>query len=112
MQTQLQITFQGMERSEALAARIRRNVEELEAVFDRIVSCHVSVGAPHQHQRQGGVFAVHVDLGVPGAHLVVDRSPDDDASHADAHVAVRDAFRAAKRRLEGYVRRRHHLEAH
>lgn len=110
MQTPLQITFQGMERSEALEAMIQRHVEDLEAVFDRIVSCHVSVEAPRQHR--GRLFEVHVTIGVPGASLIVDRSPEQDASHADAHVAVRDAFRAAQRQLESYVDRRGEVRAH
>jgi ribosome-associated translation inhibitor RaiA len=107
MPTPTQITYRGMPRSEALEATIRGHIEDLETVFDRIVSCHVSIGAPHQHQRQGHLFEVHVDISVPGAYLVVDRSPVEDESHADVHVAVRDAFRAAKRQLEKYVHRRH-----
>jgi ribosome-associated translation inhibitor RaiA len=112
MQTPVRITFQKMDASPALEAKIRDGVEELETVFDRIVSCRVSVEAPQRHQ-QGGIFKVHVELGVPGAQIVIGRSSHADASHADAFVAVRDAFRAARRQLEDYVdRRRGDVKAH
>lgn len=79
-------------------------VDELESIFDRIVSCHVVVEAPHRHH-QGGLYAVRVELGVPGEHIVAGRSPAEHAAHADAHVAVRDAFRAVRRQLEDHIRR-------
>lgn len=104
MQTPLQISFHQMAPSPDLDAEVRRWVDELEAISDRIVSCHVVIEAPHRHH-QGGLFAVRVDLGVPGEHLVAGRSPAEHAAHADAHVAVRDAFRAVRRQLEDHVRR-------
>lgn len=106
MQTQLQITFRQMPSSPALEADIRRRAEQLEEFFDRIISCRVLIEAPHHHQHQGRLYRVRVELGVPGEHIVVGRSPDECAAHADAHVAVRDAFRATRRQLEDHVRRR------
>ena len=37
----------------------------------------------------------------------MNREPGLDHAHEDVYVAVRDAFDAARRRLEDYVRRRH-----
>ena len=79
--------------------------EIIQRFFDGIVSCRVSIEAPHRHQHQGGLYRVTVDIGAPGAHIVVGRSPDAHAAHADPYVALRDAFRAARRRLQGYARR-------
>jgi cold shock CspA family protein len=104
MQMPLQITFHQMSPSPALEADIRRRAQQLEEFFDRIVSCRVLVEAPHHHHHQGRLYRVRVDLGVPGEHLVVGRSPDEHGAHEDAHVAVRDSFRAARRQLEDYVR--------
>jgi ribosome-associated translation inhibitor RaiA len=106
MNTPLQITFRHMDPSSALEDDIRHRVADLEAVFDRLVDCRVSIEAPHQHHRQGQLYKVLVDIGIPGDRIVVDRSPDDAASHADAYVAVRDAFLAARRMLEKHVGRR------
>jgi ribosome-associated translation inhibitor RaiA len=106
MQTPLQITFHQMEPSPALEADIRSWVADLESFFSRIVSCRVKVEAPHHHHHQGGRYKVLVDIGVPGHHVVIGRSPEENGAHEDAYVAVRDAFRAARRQLEAYVRRR------
>jgi ribosome-associated translation inhibitor RaiA len=106
MQIPLQITFHGLDPSAALEEEIRTRAKDLESVFERIVSCRVSVEASHRQHREGGPFRVHVDVGIPGKHVVIDRATDEAVSHADPYLAVRDAFRAAKRRLEDHVHRR------
>jgi len=105
MQIPLQVTFHQLEPSPALEAQVRSWVDELETFFDRMISCRVLIEAPHHHQHQGRLYRVRIEIGVPGDSLVVTRSPDEHAAHEDAHVAVRDAFRAARRELEDYVRR-------
>jgi len=104
MRRPLQIVFLQMPRSAALESRIRRAVSDLEAFFDGIVSCRVSVGTPHRHH-QGRLYHVVIEIGVPGTRIVVGRSPAEPTSHIAAQVAVRNAFRAARRRLEDHVRR-------
>jgi ribosome-associated translation inhibitor RaiA len=106
MESPLQITFRHMESSPALAARIRQRADELDQFFGRIVSCRVVVECHHMRHRQGGLFEVHIDLTVPGAELVSSRDHGLDHAHEDAHVAVRDAFNAARRRLEDFARER------
>jgi ribosome-associated translation inhibitor RaiA len=100
------IAFYGMFPSPSLEAQIHGEAEALTMSFDRITSCRVSVELPHRHQRHGSLYRVVLEIGVPRGHVVVARSPDGSAAHADAHVAVRDAFRAAHRQLEEH-RRRH-----
>jgi len=103
MQVPLKITFRHMDSSVALEARIRQRAEELEHFFDRITSCHVTVDARHR-QQQGNLFEVRIDLVVPGREIVVGRDRGANHAHEDAHVAVRDAFDALRRRLEDHVR--------
>ena len=101
-----QITYRGMEESKALSAVIRSKVQKLERFYGHISACRVLVEQPHLHQRSGGHFHVRIDLTVPGDELVVDREPSLRSRHEDAYVAVTDAFRAARRELQDYVRRR------
>lgn len=103
MQVPLQITFRHMESSPALEARIRQRAQELEHFFDRITACHVTVES-RRRQRQGNLFEVRVDLVLPGREIVVGRDRGVNHAHEDAHVAVRDAFDALRRRLEDYAR--------
>lgn len=99
MQTPVQITFRGMEKSSALEEDIHAWIQKLEQVERRITACHVVVEAPHRHHAQGRLFHVRIDLHVPGKEIVVGRDPGKDPAHEDVYVAVRDAFRAARRRL-------------
>ena len=108
MKTPLQITFRGIERSDAIETHIREKAEKLETFFEPIMSCRVVVEVPHQHKTQGKSFNVRIDIGVPGGEIVVNRDRDE-----DVYVALRDAFDAAKRQLEDHGRRlRRETKAH
>ena len=104
MQLPLQITFRHMDPSDAVAARIQERAAELERFFDRIISCRVVVECRHPRRQQGNLFRVRVDLKVPGNEIVVGRDPAAHHAHEDVHVAIRDAFDAARRLLEDHVR--------
>lgn len=103
-----QITFRHLEPSPALRARIERLVARLHHLSPRLLDCRVTVCLPPQHQVSGGRFEVDIDLHIPGAWLPVHHAHAADGSHADAYVAVRDAFRAARRKLLDYEREHHH----
>jgi ribosome-associated translation inhibitor RaiA len=105
MQTPLQVRFHGLPPSEAVEGEVRRQAAELDGFFPRLVSCRVVIDIPHRHQQQGRLYRVQVDLGVPGAHLVVSRTAGKDPAHEDVYIAIRDAFRAARRQLEDQVQR-------
>ena len=106
MQIPLQITFRDMEPSDAVEAKIREKAEKLDRFHDHIMSCRVVVEMPHQHHNQGKLFHVTVDITVPGSEIVANHASDQNHAHEDPYVAIRDAFDAAKRQLEDYVRRR------
>ena len=105
MQTPVRITFRHVDRSDAIEAKIRERAAKLCTYYEGIVGCHVTVEAPHQHHRQGKLFSVAIDLSLPGTELVVNRTADEHHAHEDVFVAIRDAFDAARRRLEDYARR-------
>lgn len=102
----LQITFRDMPTSEALSALIRTRVDKLEHFYGNISGCRVLIEKPHQHQRSGAHYHVRIDLTVPGGELLIEREPALRSRNQDAYVAVTDAFRAARRALQDYVRKR------
>ena len=106
MRVPLQISFRNVVPSEAVEARIREKVDELEQYDPRIISCRVTVEALHRHHRKGRLYHVRVDLRVPGGDLVVSREHQLAHEHEDIYVAIRDAFNATVRKLEDFVRRR------
>jgi ribosome-associated translation inhibitor RaiA len=73
----------------------------------------VAIESPHKHQYKGKLYHVVVDVHVPGKEIVVSRAPDDQQAHEDVYVAIRDAFDAARRQIQDYVRiRRGKVKAH
>jgi cold shock CspA family protein len=77
------------------------------------MSCRVVVELAGKHHLHGNQYDVHLDIKVPGAEIAVTREPGQHAEYRDLGVALRDAFDAAKRKLEDYVRRqRHAVKAH
>jgi cold shock CspA family protein/ribosome-associated translation inhibitor RaiA len=105
MEFPLDITFRDMESSPAIEETVRRWAEKLGRIYDRIIRCHVIIERPHQHHRQGQRLRVAVVLSVPGPDIAVSRNTGRLGEHEDLHVAIRDAFLAARRQLEDRVRR-------
>ncbi|MFM9024811.1 MAG: HPF/RaiA family ribosome-associated protein, partial [Planctomycetaceae bacterium] len=105
MQTQPQVSFDDLPIDEAVRDAALDHVAQLERLTDRITGCHVVVAQPHRHHREGRLYAVRVDLVVPGVEIVVNRDHHLDHAHEDVFVALRDSFLAARRRLEDHLRR-------
>lgn len=103
MQIPLEIDYRNLEPTPALKGAIRKRADKLERFYDRITGCHVTVEAPHRHHHKGKQYQVHIRLTLPGKVLAVTHDSGKQA-HEDAYVAIRDAFAAAQRQLEDYVR--------
>ena len=100
------VSFRGVEPSEAVEARVRDRVARLPRLHDRIERCEVVVEAPHHHKHKGELYCVRIRMHVPGQALIIDHAGPKDQAHEDVYIAVRDAFDAAERRLEGLSRRK------
>jgi len=109
MKMPLQVTFRNMEPSPSIESSIREHVSKLERLHSGIIGCRVAVEAPHHSHTKGNHFRIRVDVTVPDHEIVADRAPAEHGAHEDAHVAVRDAFRAAQRALGDYLSRRRQL---
>lgn len=113
MKLPLQITFRGLESSAAIEADIREKAAKLDRFSPDIMGCRVVVEARHKRHQEGNLYHVRVDLTVPGREIVTSRERTLHLAHADAYVAVRDAFDEARRQLEDYERfRRQQVKAH
>jgi ribosomal subunit interface protein len=106
MQNSLQITFHGIDHSDAVETRVREKVGKLEQYFDRITGCKVAIEPHHKNtsnlHHKGDAFHIRIDLTVPGSELVVKR---DSEEHEDIYAALKSAFAAAERQLKEYVAR-------
>ncbi len=102
----LQISFRQMKPSPALEARIRELAGRLEKFGGDITRCHVIVEPVPHHQQHGRLYDFHIDITLPGEEIAIRRAHAADHAHEDPYVALRDAFRAARRKLEDYERKR------
>jgi ribosome-associated translation inhibitor RaiA len=103
MTVPLQITFRHLDRSEHIEALAKGHFGRLVNVYDRIVSCHVIIDAPHRHHRKGNHYHVDIHLTVPQRQLVVDCHPTQHDAALDLAAAVREAFDNMRRQLAEYV---------
>jgi ribosomal subunit interface protein len=99
MQIPLQISLHGIAHSDALYDAIRAKAQKLERYYERVMSCRVVLELDARHKRHGKQFVVRIDLKVPGGEIAVTHEHDE-----ELEIALRDAFDAARRRLEDYAR--------
>lgn len=91
----IQLAFHQMDRSEALESAIRERAEKLGKFHPGLTNLHVTVTQETRHSQKGRLFNVKLDLHVKGKSFAITQQGD-----ADAFVATRDAFDAARRLLD------------
>jgi Sigma 54 modulation protein / S30EA ribosomal protein len=112
MQIAPRTTFRGFRPSTAVRNDIRERIDRLGAVYPSLIRCRTIMELVHRHVR-GNHFHVRIELSVPGETIVIAHEArlraagrrEADPGHKDPHVAVRDAFGLARRRLQGRARR-------
>lgn len=123
MQTPPTVTFRGVRYPELLDTDVRTRLARLERYYPSIVSARVRIDQSGRH-REGNRYRVLIELGVPGADVIVAhdasvkpsllargrrrmlKQDEPDSHHRRATVAIREAFEAARRRLQDHARRK------
>jgi len=100
MKVQLQITAHNIELNDFIREDISEKAEKLDTYYDQIMRCRVVVDVPHRHKHEGILYDVHIYMTIPGGEIVIKREQNEDLA-----IAIRDAFDAARRKLEDYARR-------
>ena len=90
-----QVTLRNIRPSKALARRIQAKCDALERFHPNILHCRVAIEREQPRDGPVGPFCVALRIAVPGVEIVVNH-----ARHSDAHLALRDAFNVARRRLK------------
>lgn len=99
MKIDLQITARNFELTDLIREQIREKVEKLDSFYSDIMRCRVVVEVPHHHKHKGILYDIHIYMTAPGGEIVIKREPNQ-----DIYMAIRDAFDAARRKLEDYGR--------
>jgi ribosome-associated translation inhibitor RaiA len=95
-----EIRFLDAPASAAVERRIRDRAHRLSRFSRSIQNWQVWIESPRGHHRQGPITGLRVRLTVPGEEIVTQAIGD------DVFVCVRNAFDAARRKLQDYERRR------
>jgi len=107
MDLPLQVTARDIELTDAIKTEIAERAEKLDKFYDRIMRCKVMVECPKRHQNDGKLYNLRIVIKVPGAELTVKRE-----LNKDLYVAIRDAFDAARRKLEDFAREQRGIVKH
>ena len=104
MQVPLEVSFRGLDKSDAIEALISEKAEKLGRVCSHLMSCRIAVEMPQSHLHSGNPYRVRIDMTVsPGHELVVRREPGKGNMHDSLDVVIRDAFNSATRQLQKLV---------
>ncbi len=107
MQVPLQITFEGVQHSDAIEERITEEMEKLEQYYGRIVSARVAVARPQHRHHKGDIYQVRIHLVIPDApDIVVSHEAAATGDHEDVYATIRHAFKAARRQIQDSTEKR------
>jgi ribosome-associated translation inhibitor RaiA len=130
MRLPVQITWRDMAPSTAVGEKIREEAAKLEEFYGYITSSRVTIEIPRRYQNGKYQFHIRIDLTVPGAEIVANHEPtlhsslrrteseehakgqELSAPHKDVYVAIRDAFKVARRKLQAYAHRQNGAVKH
>jgi putative sigma-54 modulation protein len=106
MTTLVEVHFHGIEKSDAVEQRVREKVAKLQSHFERMTSCRVGIEATQRTPQKPKVYQIKIEIGIPRRKPIV-VTHDRVGSHANEELglALRDAFEAALRRVDGTVAR-------
>ena len=121
-----QIAYRDVQPSDALDRLILDETEKLERFYPRIMGCRVLVEHMHRRHRTGSPFKARIAVSLPGEDIFINQGPDVhsaltaedenenpprvqksanvDAAFKDPALAVRSAFKKARRQIQDYVR--------
>lgn len=110
MASPVQISFHGLDHSDAVETAVRERLDRLGNRSISITGGRVVIEAHHHSHTHLNVthrpFRVAIHLDVPGARLTANHDDKDPKSHADIDAAIRDAFKVIERKLKQHAERR------
>lgn len=92
--------------SPSITSAVESHLESLKKTNSQIMSCHVVISKPHRKQHHGNTYQVKLRLHMAGKQIIIDKDSGKNHAHEDIYIAIRDAFLAAKRKVEEFSRMR------
>ena len=94
MKSVVDVVFRDLDFSPSLNDTIVKKLEKLRRYTDQIIYSRVVLDAPHNHKQKGKQFRASIELDIKGRPIAIAQDNE------SIHVAVRDAFTSAERKIK------------
>ncbi|WP_460233594.1 HPF/RaiA family ribosome-associated protein [Aurantivibrio plasticivorans] len=95
------VVYRNLDASDALTETINQKFNRLNRFARHIQHGRVVLDSPHKHHYKGRQYRASIELEVEGQPITVSQDKP------SIHIAVRDAFNAAERKLKALGAKRH-----
>jgi ribosomal subunit interface protein len=99
MKPAVDVVYRDLDSSPALNETITKKIEKLNRYSDQIVHSRVVLDTPHNHKHKGKQFRASLEIDIKGQPIAVTQD------HESIHVAVREAFNTAERKIKQFSSR-------
>lgn len=94
MKLNADVVYRDLDASPSLNSAIYKKFAKLNRYTDSILHSRIVLTSPHNHKSKGKLYRASIELGMKGAPLQVSQDAP------SVHIAVRDAFEIAERKLK------------
>lgn len=104
MKTAVDVLYRDLDSSAALNEVITKKLEKLNRFSDQILHSRVVLDTPHNHKHKGKQFRASIEIEIKGHPIAVTQNNE------SIHLAVRDAFNSAERKVKQITARKRTLQ--
>jgi ribosomal subunit interface protein len=104
MKSAVDVHYRDMEYSASLNDVISKKLEKLNRFSDQIMHSRVVLDTPHNHKQKGKQFRASIEIDIKGHPIAVTQDNE------SIHLAVRDAFNSAERKVKQITARQRTLQ--
>ena len=104
MKPAVDVLYRDLEFSPALNEVISKKLEKLNRYSDQIIHSRVVLDTPHNHKHKGKQFRASIEIDIKGHPIAIAQDNE------SIHLAVRDAFISAERKVKQIAARKRTLQ--
>ena len=94
MKSAVDVVYRDMNSSASLNEAITKKIEKLHRYTDQIIHSRIVLDTPHNHKHKGKQFRASLEIDLKGSPIAITQDNE------SIHVAVRDAFITAERKIK------------
>lgn len=99
MKSAVDVVYRDLTSSAALNETITKKIEKLNRFTDQIIHSRIVLDTPHNHKHKGKQFRASLEIDLKGSPIAITQDNE------SIHLAVRDAFITAERKIKQYSAR-------